>query len=284
MGLSQPSPRLIGSIKEIAQEFDLFLIDQFGVLHDGTKPIAGATCLLDWLRQQGKPVVVLSNSAKPAKANEQRLAALGIATGLFERVLTSGDLARRDIAAGRLPAPFRRGARVLVVGREGDDYQFDSAGLRAVQAGEACDFVLFAGSSAPEISMEAYRHLLAAAAKAGTPALCCNPDLTMLTPSGPQPGCGALGQLYQNLGGTVLWVGKPEVSFFEDARLLFAPTPARRTLVIGDSLDHDILGARRAGYRSALVRTGVHQHLRHDELLMHMKKTAAPDFVLRSLM
>lgn len=284
MGLSQPSPRLIGSIKDIAQNFDLFLIDQFGVLHDGTRPFDGAARLLDWLRRQGKPVVVLSNSAKPAKANQQRLAALGIATDLFERVLTSGDLARRNIVAGRLPAPFRQGARVLVVGREGDDYQLDSAGLRAVSAGEACDFVLFAGSSVPETSMEEYRRRLAPAAAAAIPGLCCNPDLTMLTATGPQPGCGVLARLYRDLGGNVLWVGKPEISFFEEARLMFAPTLARRTLVIGDSLDHDILGARRAGLPSALVRTGVHQHMRHDELLRYMKQTAAPDFLLRSLM
>jgi HAD superfamily hydrolase (TIGR01459 family) len=187
--------------------------------------------------------------------------------------------------AGRLGAPFRPGARVLVVGKQGDDYELDAAGLHAVNAGEPCDFVLFAGSGVPSVSIEAYRRQLAAAAKAALPGLCCNPDLTMLTPTGPQPGCGALAQLYRELGGEVLSVGKPEISFFEEARALFEPILPRRTLVIGDSLDHDILGGRRSGFATVLVRTGVHQQLEHSQLEARIKQTgAAPDFILRSLM
>lgn len=275
----------IASIKTVARDFDLFLIDQFGVLHDGSKPFEGAIDLLRWLRAQGKPVVLLTNSAKSAEANSERLALLGIPRDLFDRVLTSGDVARRNIASGRLAAPFRPGARVLVVGREGDDYELAAAGLQPVRPGESCDFVLFAGSSAPEVSMAAYRRQFEPLAEASVPGLCCNPDLTMLTPSGPQPGCGALAQLYRELGGSILAVGKPEVAFFEAARKLFDPTLRGRTLVIGDSLDHDILGGRRAGFRTALVRTGVHHQLRYAELTQRMQQIAAvPDFVLRSLM
>lgn len=278
-----PSP--IASIRNIARGFDLFLIDQFGVLHDGSKPFEGAIDLLRWLRRQGKPVVLLTNSAKSAEANSERLAGLGVPRDLFDRVVTSGDVARRNIASGRLAAPFRPGARVLVVGKEGDDYQLAAAALQPVRPGESCDFVLFAGSSVPEISMAAYRRQLAPLAEAAVPGLCCNPDLTMLTPSGPQPGCGALAQLYRELGGTILTVGKPETTFFEEAWRLFDLVLPGRTLVIGDSLDHDILGGRRAGFQTALVRTGVHQQLRHAELTQRMQQIAAvPDFILRSLM
>jgi HAD superfamily hydrolase (TIGR01459 family) len=284
MSLPRPSPRLIKSVKVIAQEFDCFLIDQFGVLHDGKAPFPGSTELLRWLRSQKKLVVLLTNSAKSAAANTARLAELGVSLDVFDGMLTSGDLARRTILAGRLPTPFRSGARVLVIGKRDDDYELDAAGLQAVQPGEACEFVLFAGSSVPEISIETYREQLAPPAKGGIPGLCCNPDFTMLTPSGPQPGCGALANLYRELGGTILWIGKPEVSFFEEAGMLFEPMLPRRTLVIGDSLDHDILGAKRAGLRSVLVRTGVHQQLRHAELVDRMRQIGAiPDFVVRSL-
>jgi HAD superfamily hydrolase (TIGR01459 family) len=284
MSAPTESPGLVHSIKVIAQAFDLFLIDQFGVLHDGSAPFPGATDLLQWLRNQGKPVVLLTNSAKTAEANIARLAKLGVPSNLFDSMLTSGDLARRKIQAGRLPPPFRPGARVLVIGKGDDDYRLGTAGLHAVQPGEACDFVLFAGSSVPALSMEHYREQLASPAKSGIPGLCCNPDLIMLTPSGPQPGCGALANLYRQLGGDILWIGKPEVSFFEEALMLFKPMLPRRTLVIGDSLEHDIIGGRRAGLRTALVRTGVHQKLRYADLVKRMQTTGAiPDFVVRSL-
>lgn len=285
MSAAGRAPLPIESIRTVARDFDLFLIDQFGVLHDGSKPFAGAIELLRWLRQEGKPVVLLTNSAKSAEANSGRLAGFGVPRDLFDRMLTSGDVARRNIATGRLPTPFRPGARVLVVGKEGDDYQLEAAALQPVQPGQPCDFVLFAGSSVPEISMITYRRQLAPLAEASIPGLCCNPDLTMLTPSGPRPGCGALAELYRELGGTILSVGKPEVPFFEEARNLFSPTLRARTLVIGDSLDHDILGGRRAGLRTALVRTGVHEQLRYAELTQRMQRIGAvPDFVLRSLM
>jgi HAD superfamily hydrolase (TIGR01459 family) len=277
-----PAPALIDSIRSIAAQFDLFLIDQFGVLHDGRAPFPGAADLLRWLRAQGKRVVLLTNSAKSAEANAVRLAALGVPSDLFEGMLTSGDLARRHIMAERLAPPFRPGARVFVIGKEGDDYQLGTAGLQEAVTAEACDFVLFAGSSMPEISLEEYRRQLAPLAARKIPGLCCNPDLIMLTPDGPQPGCGALATLYRELGGTVVWIGKPEVGFFEEARLMFSQVPARRALVIGDSLDHDIAGGRRAGLGTALVRTGVHQQLRYAELVARMKETAAPDFMLRS--
>lgn len=284
MFAARPGPQLLNSVEAIAHHFDLFLIDQFGVLHDGLKPFAGTIDLLRRLRQQGKRVVVLTNSAKPAEANGQRLARLGFSADLFDRVLTSGDLARRNIAAGKLAAPFRPGARVFVVGREGGEYHLDAAGLHAVRSGEPCDFVLFAGSSVPDIGVEAYRRELAPAAEARIPGLCCNPDLTMLTPSGLQPGCGALAQLYRGLGGTIVSVGKPEASFFQEARELFDTIPPSRTLVIGDSLEHDILGGKLAGFGTALVRTGVHQQLRYAELVKRMHDTrAVPDFVLASL-
>ncbi|TKW79909.1 MAG: TIGR01459 family HAD-type hydrolase [Bradyrhizobium icense] len=284
MSAAGNAPRQIESIRTVARDFDLFLIDQFGVLHDGAKPFAGAIDLLRWLRQQDKPIVLLTNSAKSAEANSERLAALGVPRDLFDRMLTSGDVARRNIATGRLPAPFRPGARVLVVGKEGDDYQLEAAALQRVKPGQPCDFVLFAGSSVPEVSMTDYRRQLEPLA-ASIPGLCCNPDLTMLTPSGPHPGCGALAKLYCDLGGTIVWVGKPQVAFFEEACNLFGPMLRARTLVIGDSLEHDIVGGRRAGLRTALVRTGVHEKLRYADLTQRMQQIeAVPDFVLRSLM
>jgi HAD superfamily hydrolase (TIGR01459 family) len=285
MSAPTSAPNLITSVRAIAEHFDLLLIDQFGVIHDGSEPFPGAADLLHWLRQQGKLVVLLTNSAKSAEVNSARLAGLGILPDVFDAVLTSGDLARRHIVAGRFAAPFRVGARVFVVGKQGDDYELERAGLQAVGPNEACDFVLFAGSSVPDVSMECYRRQLTAPASAAIPGLCCNPDLTMLTPTGPQPGCGALAGLYRELGGRILSVGKPEVTFFEEARSLFKPILRHRTLVIGDSLDHDILGGRRAGLRTALVRTGIHERLSDAALVERMTRTeAVPDFILRSLM
>ena len=72
------------------------------------------------------------------------------------------------------------------------------------------------------------------------------------------PTPGALARIYEGLGGTVHYVGKPHPLIFAAAlRRLGNPSPDR-VLVIGDSVDHDVEGGRRAGMLTALVTSGVH--------------------------
>ena len=78
--------RTVDSLSALADEFDEFLIDQFGVLHDGMRPYQGATECLARLKELGKNVVLLSNSGKRVDANIVRLADLGFERTLFDHV------------------------------------------------------------------------------------------------------------------------------------------------------------------------------------------------------
>ena len=85
--------RKIERLSALADSFDLFMIDQFGVLHDGVSPYPGAIECLASLKASGKGVVLLSNSGKRAAANIARLADLGFSHELFDHVVTSGEVA-----------------------------------------------------------------------------------------------------------------------------------------------------------------------------------------------
>lgn len=154
------APRFAGvptaaGLEAVAGRFDALTVDQFGVLHDGTAPYPGVVEALARLAELGLPVVVLTNSGKPAAASLQRLERLGIPAHLVERVVSSGDVARAGIAARRFGAPFVPGARVFVVGREGDDYGLDELRFEHVEAPEAADFLMILGSNAPDTTLDA---------------------------------------------------------------------------------------------------------------------------------
>jgi HAD superfamily hydrolase (TIGR01459 family) len=271
--------REISGLAEIAADYDAFLIDQFGVLHDGRKLYPGALEALERLHALGKLVVILTNSGKRTAANRERLVGMGVRRELFRDVLSSGEVARASIAAGDFDPAFF----VFVVGRAGDDYAFDFDELNLAELANPDDanLILILGSNAPATSLDDYRSLLAGAAAKGVPALCCNPDRQMLTSSGLQPAPGAIAELYQQLGGKVTWIGKPFAGIYRYALKLLGKPDRKTVLCIGDSIAHDVRGGRDAGMATALVRTGVSALLDDEGLKRVMgEEGIEPDWLL----
>ena len=88
----------------------------------------------------------------------------------------------------------------------------------------------------------------------------------MLTKSGQQPAPGAIARLYETLGGEVVYVGKPHPFIYAIASRAFAGVEPRRILAVGDSPLHDVEGAAKAGFATALVKTGLGAGRDDDEL------------------
>jgi HAD superfamily hydrolase (TIGR01459 family) len=276
--------RTAEGLSALADEFDEFLIDQFGVLHDGMRPYQGATECLARLKELGKNVVLLSNSGKRVDANIFRLADLGFERTLFDQVVTSGEVAWQGIADGTFGQPFLSGKRMFLVGHENYDYGFQNIGIKLVADPAASDFIMIAASRAPKMSLDQYRSMLAAAAASGIPALCCNPDRLMLTSEGLQPSAGEIAIHYERLGGKVVFVGKPYGAMYAFAKRQARPREAVRSLAIGDSIEHDIQGGHRAGLKTVLVLTGLSSGLADEKLDKRLAHYGtAPDFVMPGL-
>ena len=273
--------REIAGLGAIADRYDLFLFDQYGVLHDGRRPYAGTP---DVLARLAPRALIITNSGKRAAANRERLARLGIARTLYRDLLSSGEVAWRALHDGAFGRPFERGGRAYIVGRAGDSYGFDGLDLRPVEQPAHADFILILGSDAPATSLERYGRLLQPAADIGLPALCCNPDRLMLTGGGAVPAPGAIAELYASLGGRVRWVGKPHPEIYRAALALAGNPPPARVLALGDSIEHDILGAAGLGIGTALVRTGVLAGIGLAEITRRCRSAGcAPDWILPEL-
>lgn len=275
------APVTVPDLADLAARFHIFLIDQFGVLHDGTAPYPGAVDALARLKARGKTVVLLSNSGKRAVPNEKRLLALGFAPESWDVFLSSGEVAWRDFA-GELGAPrLPAGTRCLLIARDGDRSAVEGLGLTLVDNGAEAEIVLLTASEGDRFDLDHYRALLEPAARAGVRCVCTNPDKIMLTPVGPRFGAGRIAELYEELGGIVAWIGKPFPAIYQAAlHATGHPDPAR-VVGIGDSIEHDIAGAKAAGLSAALVRSGVLAELAPADLdALYEAHGARPDYVL----
>lgn len=276
-----PPPSTLPGLAALAERFDVFLLDQFGVLHDGRKPYPGAVGALQRLKQAGKRVALLSNSGKRATPNEERLKRLGFPEGSWDLFLSSGELAWRSFSGLEGGDRLKPGTRCLLISRDRDRSAVDGLDVQLVEDGAIAELVLISASEGDRLSLEHYAGLLAPAAKAGVPAVCTNPDKIMLTAVGPRFGAGRIAELYEELGGAARWIGKPHPDIYR-AALAQLGGPARDTVVcVGDSVEHDIGGARGAGLASALVRSGIHADLDDSGLEQEFSRhRTRPDYLL----
>jgi HAD superfamily hydrolase (TIGR01459 family) len=270
--------RIVG-LRDIAGQFDLYLVDQYGVLHDGVAAYPGAIDGLARLESSGK-VIVLTNSGKGASENQARLAALGFTGSNLHAVVSSGQVGLQLVRSGALGPSFAIGADACVIGRHGDSYAFSSDDFRLVSRPQDAAFLVFAGSDAPRSSLDTYRSMLMRAAQARVPAICVNPDITMIRDGQLVPAPGAIAKIYKDLGGQVEYVGKPHRAIFQHALTTAATDADARVVMIGDSPEHDVFGAKAMGLSTLLVRTGIHQDLTEPRLLRLCTACGArPDFL-----
>jgi len=297
----QMTERLIDGLADVAPRYDAFLLDQFGVLHDGTTVYPGVLPCLEALKEAGKRVVILSNSGTLQQPNRERLARLGIPEDFYEDFVTSGEVARAYLGASpyelraisTAPAPLR----CLPLGRltGGESERAILAGLRIAEAAsvEDADFLMVASFGQEPPPREAFDAVLAAAKQRHLTLVCANPDVRGVSPNGLIHAPGALAADYAAAGGKVVHIGKPHPLIYRHVLQKIAPISPGRVLAVGDSLSHDIAGAQGVGIASALVIEGIHKEELGDPAdgeafesrlaALERQHHARPDFVLRRL-
>lgn len=238
------------------EHYNTFLIDQWGVLHDGRQPYPGAVDCLHRLLGAGKQVILVSNSGKRRIPNETRLSQIGFPRASYSHLVTSGEIAWQMLARGQTPVSKLAGSqaakRCLLLSSD-DPAEFADGLPICLADAEEADFILLAGIDDAK-PQEYYEHVMATGLKRGIALLCANPDLMRITPQGLKPGAGAMAGRYQAGGGKVTYIGKPHPEIYAHCLAMAGGS----TLAIGDSLQHDIAGGRAAGIDTLLVMGGVH--------------------------
>ncbi|MBI4195212.1 MAG: TIGR01459 family HAD-type hydrolase [Betaproteobacteria bacterium] len=248
----------VTGMARLAGVCDGLIVDQWGVLHDGTHAYPGAVACLERLRAAGKRIVVLSNSGKREAENVRLLARMGFDATLFDRVISAGENTRHAIQA-RADAFHRSlGRRCFAFTRDKDRSLLENIGLELVERVEDADFVAVIGIDSPRRGLPDYEPELRAAATRRLPMICANPDIVRVAAEGTIDAPGALARRYEALGGNVFYHGKPYPAIYASCLEALDRCAPRRVLAIGDSIEHDVLGATRAGIRSVFVAGGIH--------------------------
>lgn len=248
----------VSGVEALAARYPAFLLDQWGVLHDGHSPYPGAIDTLERLRANGNRVLLLSNTAKPEASNLALLERMGFAPRLHDGIITAGDDAR-DAVEHDDDAFYRSlGPRCLPLTRPDERALAQCEAMTLADSVEEADWLFLLSMEPPRESIAAWTPLLKRAAARGLPMVCGNPDLHRATQDrGLLEAPGQVAAFYAGLGGTVRLHGKPEPRIYRTAlqRIGFDRS---QVLAVGDSLPHDGLGAARAGITCAWVAGGVH--------------------------
>jgi HAD superfamily hydrolase (TIGR01459 family) len=243
----------------LAARYDGFILDLWGVIHDGHTPYPGAVDCLLRLRAAGKPVVLLSNAPRRAHAAAAAMRAIGIADDLYTGLITSGEVTHWLLRDRSSPDFSALGRRMYHLGPERDRNVFDGLALEQVERPEVAEFILNTGPDdlRSPTSIAPYEADMQAGLAAGLPMVCANPDLEVIRAGKRLICAGMLALHYEALGGKVVWVGKPDAAVYAPVLALLG-LPRARVLAVGDSLRTDIAGARAVGVDSCWVLGGIH--------------------------
>jgi HAD superfamily hydrolase (TIGR01459 family) len=251
-------PRTIGGLRALAPAYDGFILDLWGCLHDGFKPFPGVVDGLERLIAAGKRICILSNAPRRAAGVIQRMSEIGIRSGLYHHVMSSGEETWQHLA--HRPDDFYRalGRACFHIGPRRDDGMLEDVGLRPVTEIAAADFILNTGPWGWEERATHYEAVMQAARARNLPMICANPDLVVQHGGRVAICAGTLAQRYEALGGRVRWHGKPFAAVYETCFALLEIADRARILAVGDSLRTDIAGANGVGIDSLLVAGGIH--------------------------
>lgn len=245
---------LLSSISSIIPHYDAFLLDLWGVVHDGSQLYPNVRDTLVAIKKSGKKVIFLSNAPRRASKVADALTNLGIEKELYDHIVSSGEVGFHWLESGISPW----GNRYYLIAAEKDKDLLENLNYEQVYDLKNADFILNLGFGTEEQSLEDYSDVLQDAADISLPMLCLNPDLEVIKISGGRfPCAGAIAKEYEALGGKVEWFGKPHAMVYEYSHKLLGNIAKKQILAVGDSLETDIPGAKHFGVDSALVTGGI---------------------------
>jgi len=253
--------RVLSGLSEISADHDGIICDVWGVLHNGREPHLKAAEALRRFRRECGPVVLLSNAPRLVPTLLKHFEIIGVPTDCFDAIVTSGMAARNDlIARGREHGMGRR-LKMFHLGPERDRDVFDGLAIDCVAADDA-EIILCTGLFDDEHETpEDYEAQATDWQARGLTMLCANPDLVVQRGGQLIYCAGAVAALYERLGGTVVYFGKPHPAVYDvtlDSLRRVSGRTITRPLAIGDAMATDLKGANAMGVEALFIAHGIH--------------------------
>ncbi len=253
-------PKRIRGLGDIAGFYDGFILDLWGVVHDGVKPFETTIETLEELKRAKRIVWLLSNAPRRSWVVRDKLTEMGIGQDLYDGVLTSGEATWMALKQKYLK---QWGTRCYHLGpRDKDATLYEALIIDIVDTPAEADFVLNSGVEDFNDTAEKYQPVLQACFERGLPMICANPDRIVHVEDKLVICPGTFADTYEQMGGQVIYFGKPHRAVYS---ICLENMGVQRVLAVGDGMQTDIAGATGAGLDSVLVTSGIHRHEVADE-------------------
>jgi HAD superfamily hydrolase (TIGR01459 family) len=251
-----PCIPVISSLRDVGSRYRAWLVDIWGVMHNGCGGFPNAAHATSAFRKEGGVVVLLSNSPRTSAGIQEQLCQLGVPNEAYDATVTSGDLTRETLSA-------RKSVRALHIGPERDRPIFEGLDINLVDP-ENAELVICTNLYDDETETpDDYRIMLRSLAARRIPMVCANPDHKVERGGDLVYCAGALAAVYEMEGGGVLYAGKPHAPVYDRALntiggLVGFAVDKKDILAIGDGINTDIAGPAAFGIDAVFVASGVH--------------------------
>ena len=238
--------RELNHLSEISNNYDTFIIDLWGVVHNGIKLNSKAMEVIKNLKINSKKVVFLSNAPRPSLKVINFLLKMGMEKKYLSSVITSGEAAMYAINQNKFGKTF------FHLGPPRDTSVFDKVKKNKTNI-DQCDFILCTGLfDDHNDNLNYYREFLKK--HTSKKLICTNPDLTVHRGNVQELCAGSIAKIFEELGGKVSYFGKPHPEVYN---LCFSKN--EKVLAIGDNLRTDIKGANNLNLDCVFITDGVHR-------------------------
>lgn len=250
------SCEIIGSLADISAGYDAVFCDLWGCYHDGITPFPAAVEACRMMKAAGGTVILLTNAPRPADQVKSFLDKIGGPADSYHAIVSSGEACQGGMKSGRW------GENFFYLGPDRDLHMLTNVGLTPHSEEDATAILCTGLVDEWNEGLDDYAEQLSRLAGRRLPFLCANPDIVVDRGEQRFWCAGALAQMYADLGGEVIYFGKPHRPIYDWAFEVLAeargaPAPTDRVLAIGDGPVTDVRGGCDYGLDTLFVTGGL---------------------------
>ena len=235
--------------QSIAENYDLFYIDLWGVIHNGIQLHQDAIFTLKKLLKINKDFILLTNAPRPIQPVKEFLEKMGMEKQLRDKVFTSGEAALNYLKK------FNSLKLFYHIGPPRDFDLFNDFKHNKSKDIDKSQYFLCTGLFDDyDQDLNYYKDLLQA--HIDKKMICTNPDLIVDKGNERELCAGSVAMVFEKMGGKVVYFGKPYPEVYNQS----INNKNKKILSIGDNLNTDIKGANLLNYDSLLISNGVHKN------------------------
>ena len=271
------------TLKDIEDEYNIFFIDLWGVIHNGLELFENVKNVLNRLKKKNKVIFFITNAPRRSFIIADQLNDFGLSKNFYDHIISSGEITWLSLKKN-----YEK-KKCFMIGPPRDFHLIEGLDIEVVEDySKGVDIIINTGPWGDDDILENYTDLLNSLIKFNSLMICSNPDKTVIRGKNFMICAGLLAEYYEKIGGKVIYYGKPHSNIYEFCYKFIEGE--NKILVIGDSLENDIKGANLQKLDSVLITDGIHREVNNnkdidkeklDDLIK--KKNIKPKFVMRKL-